>query len=187
MTPEDEIYAQKFAKESVIIKPYWDTKTVGLYIEAIVETDKGIGRAIIAKTHTNVILKELNGRVLFKVDDQNRDSATDETKAPIRKYKIKDFYEFAKNVPFESIKFLQEAIDLNMKLAESDLKDDSSIGLAKAFSKIKGDKATIKAKTITCAAATARMLGKNFPAMSCATSGNVGITGSLPLVAIAEV
>ncbi len=187
VTPEDEIKAQKFAEESVIIKPDWNMKTVGLYIEAIVNTDNGTGRAIIAKTHTNVILKELNGEVLFKADDQNKENLTDETKAPIRKYEIKDFYEFAKNVPFESIAFLQEAVDLNMKLADSDLTDNSSIGFAKAFGRIKGDKATIRAKTITCAAATARMEGKNLAAMGCATSGNVGITASLPLVAIAEV
>jgi L-cysteine desulfidase len=44
----------------------------------------------------------------------------------------------------------------------------------------------IKAKSVTAAACDARMAGLDFPAMSCTTSGNVGIGASLPLVVVAE-
>jgi L-cysteine desulfidase len=186
VTAKDEIYARDFAKKSVRIEPDWDYNPIGLYIEAIVETDKGVGRAIVAKTHTNVVLKERDGEVIFKVDDFNREYTHDEEKDLIRKYKIRDFYEFAVNVPFESIAFLKQAIELNKKLAEAGLKSEKGPGFGKAFSKIKDDSAIVKAKALTSAAAEARMVGEGLAAMSCATSGNVGITGSLPLVAIAE-
>ncbi|GAB1428701.1 hypothetical protein MASR2M79_15760 [Aminivibrio sp.] len=44
----------------------------------------------------------------------------------------------------------------------------------------------MKVKSYTAAASDAHMGGLDFPAMSCATSGNVGITGMLPLVVMAE-
>ncbi len=187
VTPKDESLAKKFARDSVILEPDWDFNPIGLYVEAIVETEKGIGRAIIAKTHTNVVLKEINGKVIFKADDFDRNYATDERKDPIRKYKIKDFYKFAANVPLETIDFLKEAITLNMKLAETGLNGRKKSGFGVAFNKIKGDIAITRAKVLTSSAAETRMIGTNLAAMSCATSGNVGITASLPLAAIAEV
>lgn len=187
VTPADELKARSFAKTSVSIEPDWDFPAIRVYADATVETDKGVGRAVISRTHTNVILIEANGVTVFKAAVTGTEKAPDEGKDPIRKYSIKDFYDFASNIPLESIAFLQEAFDLNTKLAEYDLNDETSIGLGRFFKKISGNPAVIKAKTLTAAAATARMSGKELPAMSCATSGNVGITASLPLVAVAEV
>ena len=43
-----------------------------------------------------------------------------------------------------------------------------------------------KAKALTSAGSEARMEGFSLPVMSCATSGNVGLTASLPLISMAE-
>ncbi len=43
----------------------------------------------------------------------------------------------------------------------------------------------MKAKAYTAAASDARMAGENLSAMSCASSGNVGITASVPLYVVA--
>lgn len=43
-----------------------------------------------------------------------------------------------------------------------------------------------KAEAMTAAGSEARMEGFSLPAMSCATSGNVGLTASLPLISMAE-
>lgn len=186
VTPADELRARQFVKKSVTIEPDWDFPAIRVYADAIVETDRGVGRAVISRTHTNVILIEANGKTIFKADIKGTEKAPDESKDDIRKYRIADFYDFARNVPFEAIDFLQSAFDLNKKLAEYDLGDPSSIGLGKTFGEIAGDSTVLKAKALTAAAATARMSGKGLAAMSCATSGNVGITASLPLLAVAE-
>lgn len=187
VTPEDEAFAREFAKTSVDIKADWDYDAVGLYVDAVVETDKGVGRAIIAKTHVNIVYKERDGKVIYQSEDFNRQSAVNEANSPIRKYIVKDFYDFAKNVPLDEIAFLQQALDMNLKLAEAGFDENLGAGFGHAYKKLTSDPTISYAKALTAAAADARMSGRDLPAMSCATSGNVGITGSLPLVAVARV
>lgn len=187
VTPADEKRAAEFAKTSVDVEIDWQYDLVGLYVDATVETDRGVGRAIISKTHLNVVYKELDGKVLYQAEEYDRNSATNESTAPIRAYRIRDFYEFAKNVPIEKIAFLQEAIDINVRLAETGLEEKLGVGFGAAFEKLTDDSIITYAKTLTSAASDARMCGRDLPAMSCATSGNVGITASLPLYAVAKV
>ncbi|WZL72314.1 L-serine ammonia-lyase, iron-sulfur-dependent, subunit alpha [Clostridiaceae bacterium 35-E11] len=184
--PESEKNALKFAEESVELAINWEIQGVGLYIEAFVQTEKGEGHAIVSKTHTNVILIEANEKIIYRNENETLETVTSEEKAPIRNYKIKDFYDFAKNVSIESIGFLRETVKMNKKLVELGYEVNDGKGFGRTLKNFVGDKAYIKAKAYTAAASDARMAGKNFPAMSCASSGNVGITASLPLVAVAE-
>ena len=39
---------------------------VGIYVEAVVRTSKGVGRTVIRSTHTNIVLVEANGKVIYK-------------------------------------------------------------------------------------------------------------------------
>jgi L-cysteine desulfidase len=89
-------------------------------------------------------------------------------------------------VPLEEILFLQKALDLNYRLAMEGLDQDLGACFGQAWAKLKGDPVYLKAKSMTAAASDARMAGKNLSAMSCASSGNVGITASLPLLAVAQ-
>lgn len=187
VTPAYVEQARTFAQHNVTLSIDWSYGAVGLYVDATVETDQGIGRAVIAKTHLNVVLKERNGEVVFQANDYQRDSAVRESDAPIRKFSVKDFYDFAKNVPLEEIAFLQDAVTMNTRLAETGLKEKLGVGFGPTFLSHAGDPLISYAKGLTAAASDARMCGKDLPAMACATSGNVGITGSLPLVAVAKV
>jgi len=140
----------------------------------------------LAKTHTNVILIEANGCVVYKNEYESKSSVLDEANSPIRKYGLKEFLEFSSSVPMQSIIFLKNALDMNLKLAEIGLNENLGCGFGNAFKKFNGDSAYLKAKVLTASASDARMAGKGLSAMSCASSGNVGITASLPLFAIAE-
>lgn len=92
VTSEDEKSAEIFAKESVQLEINWDLEGLGLYIEAFVETDKGVGHAIVAKKHTNVILIEANGEVQHKMKtDDKRDQYVEEDD-PIGNYGVREFY-----------------------------------------------------------------------------------------------
>lgn len=186
---EDEAAAEEFVKNNLEVEINWNVKEIGLYIEAFVETSNGIGHAIVSKTHTNVVLIEVNNKVVFKKENNNADkvvTAADNSNDEIRKYKVKDFYEFTKSVPVESLSFIKDAVNMNKVLAETGLKEHLGAGFGNTFMKFNGDKAYIRAKAYTAAASDARMSGENLSAMSCASSGNVGITASLPLFVIAE-
>lgn len=185
VTPADEARAAEFAKQHVDVEIDWQYDRVGLYVDATVETERGTGRAIISKTHLNVVYKERNGEVLYQAEEHDRNEASNESSAPILKFKVRDFYEFASNVPLEQILFLQDAIDMNVRLAKTGLTEKLGAGFGGAFEKFTDDSVITYAKALTSAASDARMCGRNLPAMSCATSGNVGITASLPLYALA--
>ena len=75
-----------------------------------------------AKSHANVVLLEANEQLLKKDEFYFQDAHTFETKAPIRAFKIRDFYRFAKQVDREDISFLDEALRINRALSEAGLK-----------------------------------------------------------------
>ena len=57
VTKEDEAVAQAFSKSgNVSVIPDLETDILGLYMDCVVTTDKGIGRAIVLKTHTNLVV-----------------------------------------------------------------------------------------------------------------------------------
>ncbi|MDD4844735.1 MAG: L-serine ammonia-lyase, iron-sulfur-dependent, subunit alpha, partial [Anaerotignum sp.] len=151
-----------------------------------VTTDKGVGRAIVLKTHTNLVYREANG--VKQVDIPfDRIASMNETKDPMAHYKIADFYDFATQVPIEELEFLKEAIQMNKALAAACFSGEAKgAGFGISMLKNAGNDIVKKAKAITAAGAETRMIGFPLPAMSCATSGNVGITASLPLISMAE-
>jgi L-cysteine desulfidase len=186
VTKEDENKAIILAENNVSLEINWNIDVVGLYIDVWVETDLGTGHAIVAKTHTNVILIETNNKIIYKDKDDEIKNILDETKDIIASYNVKEFYEFATKVPIEELSFLRESIKMNKELAETGLRKKSGKGFGDAFIKLQKTESTfIKAKAYTAAASDARMVGENLPAMSCASSGNVGITASLPLYVMA--
>ena len=187
VTPEDEERAKQFVRDGhVEVTPDLETEILGLYMEATVETDKGVGKAVVVKTHTNLVYREANGVVQVDIP-YDRIASMNETKDAMAGYKIADFYDFAMNIPLEDILFLREAVDMNTQLADTIFTGEAK-GAGFALSMMERSEGNIirKAKALTAAGSEARMAGLSKPAMSCATSGNVGITASLPLISMAE-
>lgn len=182
----NEGFVREFAKKNTEVEIKWDYKGMGVYIEAYVYTEKGTGHVIVAKKHDNTVLKEVNGKVVYIDKTFDIEDLAFEEKAAIRNYSIKDFYEFSVNVDIDKITFINDAIELNMKLSEVGAKEKMGGKFGLGIQKMPGDKIYLRAKSLAAAASDARMSGKNLSAMSCATSGNVGIAASVPLVAVAE-
>lgn len=184
--PEDEKRAYEFSiSDNITVEPDWETEAIGVYTEAIVETENGIGHAIVAKAHDNLVYKAANNKVI--VDKHfERVKSLDEVYDPISKYSVKDFYEFATKAPIQDLEFLKEAIRMNRQLAQVALDGKTGAGFAVSMMKRSKGNMLRKAKAITAASSEARMAGYNLPTMTCATSGNVGITVSMPLASIAE-
>lgn len=184
--PEDEDLAKQFSLECTKVEIKWDYDAVGLFIEAFVETERGIGHAIVVKTHTNLILQEANGKVIYQVREEDRETVLDSSADPIRKYTVKDFYDFSREVGIKELEFIDEAVEMNRKLALAGLNNNLGACFGAAFNNFQGNPIYLKAKALTAAASDARMAGEDLPAMSCASSGNVGITASLPLLVLSE-
>lgn len=185
VTGEDELKArQLLASTKVDIK--WDLKDVELYNEAYVETDKGIGHAIVRRTHTNVVLIEANNKKIYEASADEHADRIDYSRDVIRQYRIRDFYQFAKYEPLDHLLVCREAIHMNKTLAEAGLENGLGSGFGYAFQNMEDQTLILKAKAFTAAASDARMAGLDLPAMSCATSGNVGIAASLPLYVVAR-
>ena len=187
VTPEDEKRALEFAKSgNVTIDVDLETDILGLFMDCTVTTDKGVGRAVVVKTHTGLVYREANGVV--QVDKPyDRRASMNETHDAMAHYGVKDFYEFATGIPLEEIAFLKEAVTMNKTIAQT-IFDGTAKGAGFAVSMMKrADNNMIrKAKALTSAGSEARMEGFSLPVMSCATSGNVGLTASLPLISMAE-
>lgn len=187
VTPEDEKEALAFSKSGdVTVDVDLETETLGLFMDCTVTTNKGTGRAVVVKTHTNLVRREANGVVQVDIP-YDRVASMNETHDAMAGYRLADFYEFATKTPLDDLLFLREAVKMNTALAET-IFDGRAKGAGFAVSMRKRAEGSLirKAKAMTAAGAEARMEGFPLPAMSCATSGNVGLTASLPLISMAE-
>ena len=182
----DREKVEEFAKNNTTVSINWEQQVMGVYIEAYAHTDQGVGHAIVAQRHDRIVLMEANGTVQINDLDYKSDDLNFEQKHPIREYVVRDFYDFVCEVPCEEITFLKEALEINYALARAGLDEGLGSRFGEGFSKIGTDSYIIRAKALASAAADARMSGKPLPAMSCASSGNVGITASVPLIPVSE-
>jgi L-cysteine desulfidase len=183
--PEDSAKAKEFlANVSIDIK--WDFDGIGLYVESWVETDRGVGHSLVAKTHTNVVFVEVNGKFVQGAYPESFTEVVDHSDDPIRQYTVNDLYDFAATRPLTDLTFIRESVSMNTALAEHGLKTGAGENFGNYLLKVPFVTPIQKAKSLAAAAADARMAGEALPAMSCATSGNVGITASLPLISMAR-
>lgn len=187
LTREEAAQAEAFAGSGAVeVLPDWKTKAIGVYIDVQVATDRGTGRAVVARSHSNVVYKAANSAVLLE-KPFSREEVLDESQEPIRQFSIGDFVEFSREVPLLQLAFLDEAVRLNGALCAYGLSERSGgPGFGRSIRKRSGGIPLKKAKAMTSAAAEARMAGGALAAMSCATSGNAGIAVSLPLISLAE-
>lgn len=186
ITPADEKKASGFL-ENTQVEICWEKKGVGLWIEAAVKTSAGTGKAVLSKTHTNIVFLEENGRTVIDTgENDSRGIAPDYSKDEIRKFTLSDLFDFSMGIDLEEIAFLSGGLEMNLRLAEAGLQDGIGAGFGRGFASLGGNSMVMRAKSLTAAASDARMAGYPLPAMCCATSGNVGITAMLPLFAMAE-
>ena len=187
VTPESEKEALSFSQSgNVTVDVDLETDILGLFMDCTVTTDKGVGRAVVVTTHTNLVYREANGQVQVDIPYDRR-ASMNETHDEMASYRMADFYQYAVEMPLEDLLFLRKAVTMNKALAQT-IFDRKAKGAGFGLSmmgRAKGDMVR-KAKAVTAAGAEARMEGFSLPAMSCATSGNVGLTASLPLISMAE-
>lgn len=182
VTPEGELKARKVA-ELVEMIPAKDQSELNHARKITIETDKGVGVAIIKGAQDGLIYKAGNDKVFLDIEPDTLNQAGH---TPLMKYKIKDFYDFATNYPIEKLDFLLEAAEMNTKMSEYVFEHDSGIKIGKTFLESENPTTVTKAKAYAAAACEGRMSGVPLPIMSVGGKGNVGIASSMPIVCLAK-
>ena len=164
-----------------------DIQGIYIKVDAIGEADKAT--VLIRNNHTNIVYESRNNELLrddiiFK-DSLNNNEKINEIKYKIKGYTIKELINFCDNVPIDEISFIQNGIDMNMRIANEGLKGETGIGLAKYFYNSANDVFSM-AKAYTSAASEARMSGYLLPVMSSAGSGNHGLVAIIPIAFIGK-
>ena len=169
------------------IKVTIDSISSVLYIGARVETEHDVCIAELRGAHTNFCHIEKNGQVLLHKEY----NCAGAEKNGIVNYSVAQIVEYAETVPGDELNFIDEAYKVNENLADAGSKWARCIITRSLIEqnggKIISDDVRMSAKTLACAAAEARVLGMDKPAMSITGSGTHGIICTLPIAAFCKV
>jgi len=133
--------------------------------------------------HTNIVLIEKNGEVLYKAGEVQADEKLLADKSLLT---IKDIVEFAGILDVEDVKeIFDRQIAYNTAIAEEGLKNSWGANVGSVLLKYNNDLRT-KAKAYAAAGSDARMSGCELPVIINSGSGNQGMTASLPVIVYAD-
>lgn len=186
LTPENVAAGKKMLEENRVTVGLADRHD-NLYSESTVFAGDDWVRVCILDHHTNIILIEKNGTVLFQKDAKGEV----QRRYDISKATLQDIFDFATNAPFEMLSFILEADKLNSALSKEGMSADYGLHMGRSLTKQK-DKGFIANDLMseviirTSAASDARMGGATLPAMSNSGSGNQGIAATMPVVIVGE-
>ena len=162
-----------------------------LYVEVICRKGKNYGRVIIKDDHTNIVLIEKNGKIIFDGKKHSRVVVKNNERFAGLDLSVEEIFCFATKVPYEKIKFILDYADINMALAKEGVKKGYGLHVGKTIldnikKGIVGDDVVNRAMLFSAGASDARMSGSCLPAMANSGSGNQGITVMVPIVVFAE-
>ena len=154
------------------------------HIRVELKNDSESSAVEIAGNHTNIIVKERNGEVLYK--KEYKDSV--ESKKTDRSIlSIKSISEYADTVDVESIReTLERQIEYNTAIANEGLHGSWGANIGSILLKSYGESVQNKAKAYAAAGSDARMNGSEKPVVINSGSGNQGLTASLPVIVYAK-
>lgn len=134
----------------------------------------------IANEHTNIVLIEKNGEVLF--EKSLYEVETEEDLPDYELLTVRDVYEFATTCDLDDVRaVLDRQIDCNTAISEEGLKNDYGANVGKTLL-LNGNDLRNRAKAAAAAGSDARMNGCELPVVICSGSGNQGMATSLPVI-----
>ncbi|RZN53560.1 serine dehydratase subunit alpha family protein [Avibacterium paragallinarum] len=188
ITPEQVEQAKQLLQQHKVKVSIKQTDQI-LYAESTIYAGEDWMRVVIQGQHTNIILIEKNGDVLFKAEESQAQQI--DPYAMFNQLKAKDIFDFATQIELEKIKFIQQAEKLNAALSAEGLRNDYGLHIGRTLQKhigdgLMSDDLLSRIMINTTAASDARMGGATLPAMSNSGSGNQGITATMPVVVVAD-
>lgn len=169
-----------------IIKLNLNENINGLYIKVDAEGNGEKSTVIIKNAHSRIVFESKNNNVLFDntapvgIQSTNNQNSGSEIKYEIKNYSIDDLIRFAAECPIEELGFIKTGIEMNMRIANVGITENTGVGMGDYFYKNATDVFSM-AKAYTAAASEARMSGYPLPVMSSAGSGNHGLVAIIPI------
>lgn len=163
----------------------------GLWVQVRLYSSQGWSEAVIQEKHTNLVSLSKNGAPLPVSRTAAEVKADPRTALQGQDVTVAGIIAAVERIPLPDLAFIGDGIDMNVAAARLGIERRLGLGIGAFFAAMRADGARADdlanyAKTLTAAAAEARMSGENVPVMSSAGSGNHGITVILPVYAVAE-
>lgn len=192
VTAEQKQAMQAFLEEVPIRVTASDSDMV-FDIVVILRYGEDCVKVRICQYHTNIVLVEKNGRILFSADAAeleaacNQDADAEIGLADKRVLNLKDIIEFADTCDVKDVKhILDMQIRYNMTIAEEGLLGDYGANIGSTLLKAYGSDVRNRAIAYAAAGSDARMSGCELPVIINSGSGNQGITVSVPVIEYAK-
>ena len=188
ITPEQVSQAKAMLDNKLVNVGIHQTEHI-LYSEAVLFSDNDRVKVAIQDQHTNIILIEKNGEVIF---EKEHDQCADCDPYDIfKQVSAREIFEFSCEVELDKIRFIGQAAALNRALSDEGLRENYGLHIGRTLRKQVGsglmsDDLLSKIMIETTAASDARMGGATLPAMSNSGSGNQGIAATMPVVVVAD-
>lgn len=162
--------------ESDRVRVEVDASRSELYVDCIVESDQGLGRAVVERNHTRLTRLERDGIPVAFEQEQSSSAQASRPGPALARMSFAELIALARSVSDEDRKRLREGAELNLAISRHGL----SLFPA-PFRTRMGDDIS-RSSRLVCAGVYARMCGEDFVVMSVAGSGNKGIVCTVPLV-----
>jgi len=134
----------------------------------------------LADSHTNIVLIEWNGKIIFSPEEKSGEKARHEAEISLD---VESIVDFADTVRLEEVEALIERqIAYNKAISDEGLNGNYGANIGKTFRKAYGNDVRIRAKAAAAAGSDARMGGCEMPVIIVSGSGNQGMTASLPVI-----
>lgn len=184
--PEAVEQGKEYIRDHAISILHKDDAPSNLYIDVTVRSSNHQARAIISRAHTNFIRMERDGEVLY---EEKETGPEDISSGDDIHLDMATVYDFAMTAPFEEIKFILKAKEMNTAAAMTAIRGNYGHSLGSTIrtvgTKYFGDTPIEHIMAYTSAACDARMGGAPVAVMSNSGSGNQGITATMPVVSFA--
>jgi L-cysteine desulfidase len=134
----------------------------------------------IVNYHTNIILIEKDGEILYQ---RETTSSKEEGLSSKELLNVEEIVDFANSVDMQDIEdIIGRQIEYNSKIAEEGLKNSYGANIGSVLLSTYGCDVKVRAKAKAAAGSDARMNGCELPVIIISGSGNQGLTASLPVI-----
>ena len=154
------------------------------YISVVAEAGGHSVRVTIKDGHTNIVLIERDGEILFEKKDGPQAQGKSELRYDL--LNVKDIIEYAKEADLSLVRdALDRQIECNYAIARDGIENDWGANVGSTLLKSGSDLRT-RAKAMAAAGSDARMNGCEKPVIIVSGSGNQGMAASLPVIEYAK-
>lgn len=185
VTAEQKEEMKEYLSRNVIdVKPLESEEVLDMIVT--VWNGEDVAKVRIAGHHTNIVLVEKNGKILYQSETVKTEEKKDQADAGMTDRSlldVYDIYDFADTVDIADVKeVLDRQIAYNSAISREGLEHDWGANIGSVLLKTRGNDIRTRARAAAAAGSDARMSGCELPVVINSGSGNQGMTVSLPVL-----